>query len=215
MPRPPCVHATSPTLRKLVAGYAAFPQMAGRDCRMPLLMFSLALRTTKTTPGLIATGDYPPSLCSPWRAAVDKRIQARKKRIAEDQINEEYDAAQEKRCLEARMRLSILQEQSAIYRDENGGFHVKWAQDTYQGKREYLDDTQRNTEISLTNRIISIHCKKPHDEEEQKIARNKMIKLEYCAARRSELAKLLLPGKRASRQKIKEKRKAVKNYCNE
>ena len=70
MPRPPCVHATSPTLRKLVAGYAAFPQMAGRDCRMPLLMFSLALRTTKTTPGLIATGDYPPSLCSPWRAAM-------------------------------------------------------------------------------------------------------------------------------------------------
>ncbi|MEE9493117.1 MAG: HlyD family efflux transporter periplasmic adaptor subunit, partial [Gammaproteobacteria bacterium] len=57
---------------------------AGRDCRMPLLMFSLALRTTKTTPGLIATGDYPPSLCSPWRAASVKQLKMERQEAASE-----------------------------------------------------------------------------------------------------------------------------------
>jgi len=38
LPRPPCVRAASPHLRKLGAGYAALPQMAGRRVRMLALL---------------------------------------------------------------------------------------------------------------------------------------------------------------------------------
>ena len=145
----------------------------------------------------------------------DKRIQARRDSADAGKNEKKDDEANERRCLEARKQLSILQEQRAIYRDENGRFHVKWAHDTYKGKREYLDDEQRNIEIGLTNKIISIHCKNPQDVEKQKKARNKAIKSEYCEARRSELVELLLPGKRVSRQEIEEKRKTVKKYCDE
>lgn len=145
----------------------------------------------------------------------DKRIQARNDSAAAGKNEKTDDETNEKRCLEARKQLSILQEQRAIYRDENGRFHVKWAHDTYKGKREYLDDEQRSIEIGFTNKIISLHYKNPQDVEEQKKARNKVIISEYCQARRSELAELLLPGKRVSRQEIEEKRKIVKKYCDE
>ena len=69
LPRPPCVRAASPHLRKLGAGYAALPQMARRRVRMLALLPLWRYRTTGKQSRLAATGDYAPSLRSPWRAA--------------------------------------------------------------------------------------------------------------------------------------------------
>jgi hypothetical protein len=75
VPRPPCVRAASPHHRKLGAGYAALPQMALRRVGCPY-RFSPRLRethpfaTAEIRPDSTPTGDYRPSLRSPWPAAV-------------------------------------------------------------------------------------------------------------------------------------------------
>ncbi len=78
-PRTPCVRATSPHHRKLGAGYAALPQMAGRRFGCTCIWSTLttepaALRYSDHTPVPTPTGDYAPSLRSPWRAAVEEDI---------------------------------------------------------------------------------------------------------------------------------------------
>ncbi len=45
LPRPSCVRAASPHLRKLGAGYAALPQMTGRDFSYAYFVFPLRYRT--------------------------------------------------------------------------------------------------------------------------------------------------------------------------
>ncbi|WP_419616463.1 hypothetical protein [Thiolapillus sp.] len=45
LPRPSCVRAASPHLRKLGAGYAALPQMTGRDFSYTYFVFPLRYRT--------------------------------------------------------------------------------------------------------------------------------------------------------------------------
>ncbi len=46
-----------------------FTQTVGRDRSDAYFVFPLALRTTEKQCGLIASGDYPPSLRSQWRPA--------------------------------------------------------------------------------------------------------------------------------------------------
>ncbi|WP_419624950.1 hypothetical protein, partial [Thiolapillus sp.] len=45
LPRPSCVRAASPHLRKLGAGYAALPQMTGRDFSYAYFVSPLRYRT--------------------------------------------------------------------------------------------------------------------------------------------------------------------------
>ena len=70
-PGRPASVALRHTMAALGTGYASHPQMAARDCRMPTLFPPLARKRTSGKPcGPIATGDYRPSLRSPWPAAI-------------------------------------------------------------------------------------------------------------------------------------------------
>jgi hypothetical protein len=93
-----------------------------------------------------------------------------------DQSGNENRLAQEQYCLEARQQLAILQEmQLPAYRDEHGKFHAKWKYDTYQGKREYLDDAMRASAIEQAREKVAAYCKHPDDAKEQELARKQWI----------------------------------------
>ena len=57
VPWPSCVRAASPHLRKLGAGYAALPQMTGRNFSDAYFVFPLRYRTPEIQCGLVATRD--------------------------------------------------------------------------------------------------------------------------------------------------------------
>ncbi len=143
----------------------------------------------------------------------DSRIQARRTKSAAMQTEKEANLAQEKRCLEAREQLVALQELRPVYRDEAGWFRVQWKQDTYRGKRDYLDDTTRALETDRVRQEITKQCKKPGDEKAQKTARLQWIKSEKCAAARAELEFVEQRKVRAVRTTIEEKREMVKHLC--
>lgn len=146
---------------------------------------------------------------------LERRIEARRAMAASVRAEREERLAQAQRCLEERKQLSILQMQLPTYRDETGKFRVKWKYDTYQGEREYIDDTTRASEIERVRQKIMTLCQHPDDSEEQCRARIKVIKSEYCAVGRIELEALEKPEARASRQALEEKRQEVDGYCKE
>lgn len=133
-----------------------------------------------------------------------------------DQSENENRLAQEQYCLEARQQLAILQEMHLpAYRDEQGKFRAKWKYDTYQGKREYLDDATRDSAIEQAREKVAANCKHPDDAKEQELARKRWIRSEYCAKHRAELEALEQPSAHAVRQDLEKKRRLVKMYCGE
>ena len=137
---------------------------------------------------------------------------------AVDQPENENRLAQEQYCLEARQQLAVLQEMHLpAYRDEQGRFRAKWKYDTYQGKREYLDDTMRASAVEKAREKVAANCKHKHpdDAKEQELARKQWIRSEYCAKHRVELEELEQPSAHAVRQDLEKKRRLVKMYCGE
>jgi hypothetical protein len=133
-----------------------------------------------------------------------------------DQSENENRLAQEQYCLEARQQLAILQEMHLpAYRDEQRKFRAKWKYDTYQGKREYLDDAMRDSAIEQAREKVAANCKHPDDAKEQELARKRWIRSEYCAKHRAELEALEQPSAHAVRQDLEKKRRLVKMYCGE
>jgi hypothetical protein len=143
------------------------------------------------------------------------RIEARRARSGAERAEREEHLAQERRCLEARKQLAVLQEQLPVYRDEKGKFRAKWLRDTYQGRREYLDDATRASEIGRVQQTITSYCQNRDDAEEQELARKQWIRSEHCFAARADLEALERPGARAPRQTLEEKRQVVERYCKE
>lgn len=135
---------------------------------------------------------------------------------AVEQSENENRLVQEQHCLEAGQQLAVLQEmQLPAYRDEQGKFRVKWKYDTYQGKREYLDDALRASAIEQVLEKEAANCKHPGDVKEQELARTQWLRSEYCAKHRVELEELEQPGAHAVRQDLEKKRRLVKMYCGE
>ena len=134
----------------------------------------------------------------------------KEKRLAE----KEKRLAQEQYCLEARKQLAILQEMHLpVYLDEQGKFRAKWAYDTYQGKREYLDDAMRASATEQAREKVVANCKHPDDAKEQELVRMRWIRSEYCAKHKAELEALEDPSTHAAKQDIEKKRQLVKMYC--
>lgn len=135
---------------------------------------------------------------------------------AVDQSGNENRLAQEQYCLEARQQLAVLQEMHLpVYRDEQGKFRAKWQYDTYQGKREYLDDAMRASAIDQAREKVAANCKHPDDAKEQELARKQWIRSEHCAKHRVELEALEQPSAHAAQQDLEKKRRLVKMYCGE
>jgi hypothetical protein len=134
----------------------------------------------------------------------------KKKRLAE----KENRLVQKQQCLEARKQLVVLQElHLPAYRDEQGELRAKWKYDTYQGKREYLDDGMRASAIERAREKVIANCENPDDTKEQEIARMNWIRSEHCAKHRVELEALERPSAKAVTQDLEKKRRLVKMYC--
>ncbi len=140
-----------------------------------------------------------------------------------DQIEKEQQLAekekqlsQEQYCLEARKQLAVLQElHLTVYRDEKGQFRAKWQYDTYQGKREYLNDAMRTSATEKAREKVVANCEHPDDAKEQEIARKQWIRSEYCAKHKAELEALEQPRSHAATQDIEKKRRLVQIYCDD
>lgn len=143
----------------------------------------------------------------------DERIEARRAKSATKHAEKEARLANEQRCLEAREQLAVLQERRPVYLDEAGRFRLKWKSDTYQGKRNYLNDTTRALEIERVRQEITKHCKHPDDERAQRSARVHYILSEICTRARAELQYVEQPKVRAARTTIEDKREMVKLVC--
>ena len=87
VPQPPCVRAASPHHRKLGAGFAPLPQMAGRRVRCLRCIPSGASARRVCYERRTPTGDYQPSLRSPWLAAEESPgLDITSKRFLKDDV---------------------------------------------------------------------------------------------------------------------------------
>lgn len=147
--------------------------------------------------------------------ATKNRSEAQRARSAAEQAANEERLAQEQRCLKARKQLAVLQEQLPVYRDEKGEFRAKWSGDTYQGKREYLDNATRASEVKVVRQNIATYCENPDNAKAQELATKKWRKSEHCAAARADLEALARPQARTSQQTLDEKRQFIEKNCKE
>jgi len=146
----------------------------------------------------------------------DRSKEAQRAKSSAEQSEKANRLAQEQRCIEARKQQTVLQElHLPAYRDEQGKFRAKWKYDTYQGKREYLDDAMRATAIEQAREEVAANCEHPDDAKAQELARMQWISSEHCAKHSVELEALEQPSARAVRQDLEEKRRLVKMYCEE
>ena len=177
----------------------------------------------------VQTAPPPPAAVDGGRPALktlQEEEQEFQKRRAERQQEsnriEESSAEQaegERRCLETRKQLAMLQEQLPVYRDEEGKFRVKWKYDAYQGERKYLDDATRTSEIARARQEIEAICPRPSDAKDQDLARKQMTKettwSDHCAVERAHLEAIERPEARTPKQEIAEQRQNVERWCKE
>ena len=143
----------------------------------------------------------------------DQRMDARRQQAVDKRVARQEDADRKQRCMEARKRLSMLQEQRPVYHDASGELRVKWDYDFYQGERAYLDDAQRQAETGRARAAVAAECENPNDAEEQKLARDAWIRADRCSASKADLENRLDPARRTSPQEISNRRKLVERYC--
>ena len=116
-------------------------------------------------------------------------------------------------CMDLRRQLDLLQYQMPVYKDEKGQYRVKWAEDVYQGKREYIDDSTRTRVINNIRAQIDSRCAHQDAARAQKAARTQNYMSEKCKAARVELEILQRPSARATDDELEEKKNKVRAYC--
>ncbi len=135
-------------------------------------------------------------------------LRARRAERANRAVTDDY-------CLRARMRLSLLQEQRPVFRDEDGEYHIDWLRrtDPYEGRREYLDDPARARAVEHAQQAIQVNCRNADDEDSQRAARRQWLRSQACITEREDLRQLERPSARATRQELAEKRELVQFLC--
>ncbi len=141
------------------------------------------------------------------------RSEKRKATSAAEEAERAARVVRDQRCLERRMQLAVLQEQRPVYRDEQGQFRLQRVRDPYSGKREYIDDATRASEVARVHQEIESNCQDSDDAEEQDVARRTWIRSELCATHRAELELLEQRGRTVPRETLELKREVVNMYC--
>lgn len=102
----------------------------------------------------------------------DLRKQEEEQQAQQKQAREGTRETMVDKCAEARWNLAILNKQLPVYFDEQGLLHSKWSLHDYwyTGNRNFMDDPQRQAEISHYTRVESETCT---DSEEDIRARTK------------------------------------------
>ena len=145
------------------------------------------------------------------KARLQQRITKKNER---ENSKRQIDLAEE-RCMELRRQLDILKYQMPAYRDENGKYRVKWEEDYYDGRREYVDDATRERLIKQMRSQIVSQCAHQDDLQADREAHRQNVFSEKCAAARVKLRLTEDPERRASDSAIEARRKEVQHYCGE
>ncbi len=176
---------------------------------------SQPLRTPKKPPATPARTDSQgkQQADDAARREAEFRDEIRQKRQQKEQAAEDRRKAQEQRCLNARKRYAVLQEEMPVYIGADGEFHAKWFGDSYKGERKYFDDATRAKEEQRAVRDIATYCDRPGDMQEQQRVRDEWVDSEYCASVRGELEAMEKPGSRASKDALTKKRRQVAEAC--
>jgi hypothetical protein len=143
----------------------------------------------------------------------ERRIEQRRKRIAEKASRDKSHRPITKQCLESREQLEVLKTRMPVYRDDKGKYRAAWRHDAYRGERSYLDDEERRREIQRTRKMIDEYCQYPEDDAEQKKARQRWKWSERCIFAKQEYERIQRPEMRATDQAIEKKRRAVELFC--
>jgi hypothetical protein len=143
----------------------------------------------------------------------ERRIEQRRKRIAEKAARDESHRSIRAQCLESREQLEVLKMRMPVYRDDKGKFRAAWRHDAYRGERSYLDEEERMHEIQYARKMIDNYCQFPEDKAEQAKARQRWQWSERCTFAKQEYEQIQRPEIRATDQAIEKKRRAVELFC--
>ena len=138
--------------------------------------------------------------------------QDREARAAAREEEEQRRRQLDERCVHLRKQLISLQQRLPVYRDEEGKFRTLSQYDSYEGRREYLDDATRAREIEHLTAEMLIVCEEPGDRGEQFVAGWQRRMEKRCDTARLKLAKLQ-EDKRATRQALRDAQSEVDRYC--
>ncbi len=145
--------------------------------------------------------------------ASERRAEKRRAASAAKKSKKAARGAQDSRCFMARVRLAVLQEQLPVYRDKQGQFRVHRDGDPYSGKREYIDDATRASEVARAHQEIKSSCQDPDSTREQNVARATWIRSEKCTSARADLEQLENRDQTWSKDGLERLRNRVNRYC--
>lgn len=148
------------------------------------------------------------------RNEMTREIDARRARPAAERAENDERVARERRCLEARQQLAVLEAlHLPVYRVHDGTFRALWRSDTYQGERVYLEAGERAEQTARTRGKIAQWCRDPDEEAAQARARARWIASEHCAVARAALQAEQQPAARRSRSEIESAQARVNEQC--
>lgn len=119
------------------------------------------------------------------REARESRAQAASAATARD------TEARRRRCEEAKWAYAALTAERPVYRDGEGRYRIKRQPrfgDAYEGPREYLDDTARQSEITKQQAIIAEVCEIPMTAPERERVEEDILHAETCERAAADLA---------------------------
>ena len=149
------------------------------------------------------------------REITERKLETQRKENIEVSVRKKSILARREHCSEARRELAVIQYGYPIYRDQSGQLQLQWKFDTYKGKREYISDENRSTELARVKQRIATNCAKANDDQAQATARRELKRSEHCQAARADLAALENPQSHASRHALKSMQANVKKLCDD
>ncbi len=143
------------------------------------------------------------------QARREVEMQEAEQKAAEEQQLRAGKSAQTELCYEARTNLQILGTQRPIYFDEVGKIRLQslYDSDTYEGKRTYIDDDDRQINFERWNQIALDNC-----ESDIELYENQS-KPSECQFWMAELARREKPSRRTPSSEIEVVQKKILKWC--
>ncbi len=125
-------------------------------------------------------------------------------------------AARLNRCEQAKWALSALESGRPVYRDEQGMLRIKpppGQGDAYEGKREYLEESVRNAEISRQRQLLTKDCDGLPTAADKRETDDAIRMAEHCEQAAADLRVLSRPGAGASPELLAARRAFLSTNC--
>jgi Domain of unknown function (DUF4124) len=125
-------------------------------------------------------------------------------------------AARVNRCEQAKWALAALESGRPVYRDEQGMLRIKRPPgqgDAYEGKREYLEESVRNAEITRHRQLLTKDCDGLPSAADRRETDDAIRMAEHCEQAAADLRVLSQPGAGASPELLAARRAFLSTNC--